>query len=120
MKVTEGVVVNDLISRQSALYEIDKNRLNLLSLGLNGAEDVLVHYGRRVIEKLPAITHMKNGYWMSHPTDPDKQVCSVCRRATQTRIHYNEGVYGGYDIEYIYSFCPYCGAKLKRTEGSEK
>ena len=43
----------ELISRQAALTEIDKNRDALLSSGMTGAEHILVHYGRRVIEELP-------------------------------------------------------------------
>ena len=45
----------ELISRQAALYEIDKNRNALLQSGMTGAEHILVHYGRRVIEELSTI-----------------------------------------------------------------
>lgn len=44
----------ELISRQAALAEIDKNREALLQSGMVGAEHILVHYGRRVIEELPS------------------------------------------------------------------
>lgn len=44
--------MKDLIDRQAAIEAIDKNRQDLLSLGMNGAEHILVHYGRRVIENL--------------------------------------------------------------------
>ena len=47
--------VGELISRQAALDEIDKNRQALLSLGMDGAEHILCHYGRPVIEDLPTI-----------------------------------------------------------------
>lgn len=47
--------MTELISRQAALAEIDKNREALLSSGMTGAEHILVHYGRRVIEELPTI-----------------------------------------------------------------
>ena len=46
--------MSDLISRQAAIDAIDKNRQDLLSLGMIGAEHTLVHYGRRVIEELPS------------------------------------------------------------------
>lgn len=46
--------MSDLISREAALDAIDKNRQDLLSLGMNGAEHILVRYGRRVIEELPS------------------------------------------------------------------
>lgn len=45
----------DLISRQAALDDIDKNRKALLSIGMGGAEHILFHYGRPVIEDLPTI-----------------------------------------------------------------
>lgn len=45
--------MDDLISRQAAIDAIDKNRDALLSSGMTGAEHILVHYGRRVIEDLP-------------------------------------------------------------------
>lgn len=45
--------MSDLISRKAAIEAIDKNRKDLLSLGMDGAEHILVHYGRRVIEELP-------------------------------------------------------------------
>ncbi len=54
--------MTDLISRQAALAEIDKNREALLSSGMTGAEHILVHYGRRVIEGLPPI-EPKKGKW---------------------------------------------------------
>ena len=51
--------MTELISRQAALAEIDKNREALLSSGMTGAEHILVHYGRRVIEELPSIEPKK-------------------------------------------------------------
>jgi hypothetical protein len=51
--------MTELISRQAALAEIDKNREALLSSGMMGAEHILVHYGRRVIEELPGIEPKK-------------------------------------------------------------
>ena len=47
--------MSDLISRNAAIEAIDKNRQDLLSLGMDGAEHTLVHYGRRVIEEQPTI-----------------------------------------------------------------
>ena len=51
---------NDYISRQKALDEIDKMRKFLLDNNMPGAEHVLVHYGRRIIEELPSIDEEKN------------------------------------------------------------
>ena len=47
--------MEDLISREDALKAIDLMRDRLLSLKMYGAEDVLVHYARRIIEELPAV-----------------------------------------------------------------
>ena len=44
----------ELIDRQMALDRIDKARGELLAIGMVGAEHILVHYGRRVIEELPS------------------------------------------------------------------
>lgn len=59
---------------------------------------------------------INEGEWLPHPTDDEFQVCSVCRKRTRRKIHYNEGVYGGFDVELSYEFCPHCGAKLKALE----
>ena len=55
--------MTELISRQAALAEIDKNREALLQSGMTGAEHILVHYGRRVIEELPT-AEPKRGKWI--------------------------------------------------------
>lgn len=44
----------DYISREKALAEIDKAREILIEMNMLGAEHVLVHYARRIIEELPS------------------------------------------------------------------
>lgn len=92
--------MDDLISRQEALDAIDKNRQGLLSLSLNSAEHILVHYGRRVIEELPTI-EPKHGEWIFHSIEsPYRWECNKCGDKVRAR----------------YNFCPNCGAKMERSE----
>ena len=112
--------MSDLISRQAALAAIDKNRDALLSSGMAGAEHILVHYGRRVIEELPSVkpkpspdwngwengcgrtydVQPKKGKWIYHePLDVFE--CSVCGRQM---------------VRNIFNYCPWCGAKMERNE----
>ena len=88
--------MNELISRQAALYEIDKNRNALLQSGMKDAEHILVHYGRRAIEELPPI-EPKRGKWKD---GNKRQICSEC-------------LYRGYRS---WHYCPNCGAKMERSE----
>lgn len=44
-----------LIDGDAALEEIDRVRKELLAQGMDGAEHILVRYGRRIIEELPTI-----------------------------------------------------------------
>lgn len=99
--------MNDLISRQAAIAQFkpyalyDSNRTN--------AE--WVTRIEAVLEQLPSAE--KRGKWLPHPTDTDWNVCSVCGIGTHTRFHYNEGVYGGYDVEESFWYCPHCGARME-------
>jgi DNA-directed RNA polymerase subunit RPC12/RpoP len=95
----------ELISRQMALDRIDKAREELLSLGMKGAEHILVHYGRRVIEELPTI-EPKPGKWETvDDGDGDCHYqCSFCGE----EWFLNEGTPSENDMNY----CPNCGAKM--------
>ena len=78
-------------------------------------------YDRRQYEKGYGdglIDAVKHGEWLPHPTEPDWDVCSVCRLGTRRRFHFNDGVYGGYDVEESFAYCPHCGAKLDGGESS--
>lgn len=125
--------MTDLISRQAALDEIDKNRQALLSLGMDGAEHILVHYGRRVLEELPTI-EPKNGkmtreqaiYILRHATflgsdeerEREKQAVEiVAKKGKWLNGNYRQICsvcrYKGY---LSWKFCPHCGAKMERSE----
>ncbi len=89
--------MNDLISRQAALAEIDKSRDALLSSGMTGAEHILVHYGRRVIEEQPTIDPVKHGKWICVN---GKYYCSECDEEQDWKTYY----------------CSGCGAKMDGGE----
>ena len=47
--------MDDLISRQAALDELEQERRRLSALKMYGAEHILVHHAVRTIERLPAV-----------------------------------------------------------------
>ena len=100
--------MDDLISRQAAIKAIDDlpNCYN----GFSDTYDKACIIG--VLEELPTVDPVKHGKWLPHPTEPDWDVCSVCGIGTHRRFHYNDGVYGGYDVEESFMYCPNCGARM--------
>lgn len=46
----------DCISRTTLLARIDDERKHLLDLKMDGAEHILVHHARRIIEDMPSVT----------------------------------------------------------------
>ena len=48
--------MEDLISRQALLEKIDEERKHLLTIKMDGAEHILVHHARRIIEDMPSVT----------------------------------------------------------------
>lgn len=46
----------DCISRQKLLSRIDAERKHLLDIKMDGAEHIIVHHARRIIEDMPSIT----------------------------------------------------------------
>ena len=50
----------DAISRQAVLDAIDNERKSLLDMGMKGAEHIVVHHARRIIEELPSVTPAEN------------------------------------------------------------
>lgn len=101
--------MTDLISRQAALDEIDKNRLTLLSLGMDGAEHILAHYGRREIEELPTIDPVKHGAWLKYPGE----------------VVSDDGLWGetlfdcsncGHTVHVATRFCSKCGTKMDEPD----
>lgn len=99
----------ELISRQAALAEIDKNREALLQSGMVGAEHILVHYGRRVIEELPS-SGTKPGKWKKHVLKnanvPWGYDCSAC----------GAWFIVSEDAAEKYYYCPNCGHPMEMSE----
>ena len=96
--------MSDLINRQAALDAIDKNRGALLSSGMAGAEHILVHYGRRVIEELPTI-EPKHGRWIDVS---GATICSWCSSNSEMEHYFRKG--------YRADYCPMCGARMDEDE----
>ena len=46
----------DCISRTKLLSRIDEERKHLLNLKMDGAEHIIVHHARRIIEDMPSVT----------------------------------------------------------------
>jgi hypothetical protein len=46
----------DCISRNELLSRIDAERKHLLDIKMDGAEHVIVHHARRIIEDMPSVT----------------------------------------------------------------
>ncbi len=46
----------DCISRQKLLSRIDAERKHLLEIKMDGAEHIIVHHARRIIEDMPSVT----------------------------------------------------------------
>lgn len=56
-------VSEDCISRTALLAKIDEERKHLLDLKMDGAEHILVHHARRIIEDMPTVTPTKAELW---------------------------------------------------------
>lgn len=54
IKALEQQPCEDCISREEALRLIDEERQHLLRLNMDGAEHIIVHYARRIIEDMPS------------------------------------------------------------------
>lgn len=52
----EQQTCEDCISRTELLSRIDEERKHLLDLNMDGAEHVIVHHARRIIEDMPSVT----------------------------------------------------------------
>lgn len=67
-----------------------------------------------IIESAPTIEAVRKGKWEEHPFDEDWDICSVCGFGTKRREHGNED---GRDwvVQYVYDFCPRCGARLEEA-----
>ena len=83
----------DCISRTKLLERIDEERKHLLDLKMDGAEHILVHHARRIIEDMPSVKPQRpKGRWIEQ-TDKNKKL-------------------------YGWFYCSECGAVLGRVDGA--
>ena len=92
--------MSDLISRAAALDAIDFERKVLIEQGRLGAEHIVVHHARRLIEELPGVNAapVKHGHWIFKRRSWAE--CSECHH------DYNDA----YDVEHADNYCRFCGA----------
>lgn len=109
-KEGENEKCEDCISRTEALRLIDEERQHLLRLNMDGAEHIIVHHARRIIEDMPSVTPQpKRGKWIKRDS------WSVgCGMGEKYGYYYEcsecgKQVKGGYP-ECNYNYCPNCGS----------
>lgn len=56
IKLLESQPCEDAISRTELLRRIDAERNHLLDVKMDGAEHIIVHHARRIIEDMPSVT----------------------------------------------------------------
>ena len=108
--------MNDLISRAAALDSIDFERKVLIEQGRLGAEHVVVHHARRLIEELRGVDAalVVHGRWvkmtgMMPPEYYGHYCCSECKWRMK-------GLRNSWTREEELSYCPNCGAKMDKEE----
>lgn len=94
----------DLISRSELLAEIDRERKRHIDSGNYGAEHLMVHSMRRLVEEVPAVdaAPVAHGRWVDNDI-PESMLsgCSVC----------------GFSCgAYTFNYCPNCGARMDKEE----
>lgn len=69
--------------------------------------------------KMPTadVQEVRHGKWLQHPTDRERDYCSVCGKASKRREHQIDMTCSlddavEWDVEYEFLFCPYCGARM--------
>lgn len=103
--------MDDLISRTIVLSAIDFERKALIEQGRLGAEHIVVHHARRLIEDLPAVDAVPvvHARWIPHKTPSGRETiferCSACKQPTL--------------VTRETPYCPWCGAKMdgERRDG---
>jgi hypothetical protein len=83
---------SDAVSRSEALKRIDAERQHLLDIKMDGAEHILVHHARRIIEDLPSVQPQpKMGQWIKKYDGIEKVSfweCSNCHKGTYEKPKY--------------------------------
>lgn len=95
--------MDDLISRTAALDALDHERKVLIEQGRIGAEHIVVHHARRMIEDLPAVEAVPvvHGRWIDENPDDfldPRMRCSICTGIESPLLKWR--------------YCPNCGAKM--------
>ena len=94
----------DCISKTELLARIDAERKHLLDIKMDGAEHIVVHHARRIIEDMPSVYPTRpKGKWIDIDWDDYEESgwgyikCSNC----------------GIDQYDVTDFCPKCGADMR-------
>lgn len=77
----------DCINRTELLSRIDAERKHLLDIKMDGAEHVIVHHARRIIEDMPSVTP-KAGWIPVTERLPDKGYSVLVMRITDDSYKY--------------------------------
>ena len=90
---------DDCISREEVLAKIDEERKHLLDLKMDGAEHIVVHHARRIIEDMPPVTPQpKVGEWLKNG-----ELCK-CSRCDSNVL---------FSAIKFYKYCYRCGARME-------
>jgi hypothetical protein len=108
-EVEEQQPCEDCVSRKELLSRIDAERRHLLDIGMDGAEHIIVHHARRIIEDMPSVKPQRPpAKWLdkkmtikgAHGMAYGRYACSVCKKKFPNKSNY----------------CPDCGAKMEGEE----
>jgi hypothetical protein len=93
----------DFISRSELLAEIDQERKRHIDSGNYGAEHLMVHSLRRLVEEAPAVdaAPVVHGRWINQDSTYTKYQCSACKER---------------NFDGVGRYCPNCGARMDEEE----
>lgn len=117
IKALEKAPCEDAISRTELLARIDEERKYLHDLKMDGAEHIVVHHARRIIEDMPSvIPHPKIGHWEWVQYDGNPNIgnwhCSECRSIVIKGVKREKKSV----IFPLYKYCPQCETKMEEVE----
>lgn len=90
----------DSISRKDTLDKIDEVRKDLLKLNMLGAEDILTHYGRRIVEEMP--TNDNLAHWIVEESEHGFGKVAICSNCNMDFWEWMSK----------FDYCPNCGARM--------